>query len=172
LALSRREGKIKASDEGGRKMTGEQGSIEEILELAIAREMEAYRLYMDMANRVVNPMTRKMFEDLAQEELEHKGKLELEVLKTGRVLPTAKLDLSDYMTSDGPKIDMDYRDILVGAIQKEKISFRLYVDLAAAVEDGESREVLLSLAEEEARHKLRFEIEYDNLTAGGKQVSS
>jgi rubrerythrin len=152
-------------------MAGEQGSIEEILELAIDREVEAYRLYMDLASRTATPMTRKMFEDLAQEELEHKGKLELEVLKTGKVLRTAKLNLSDYMTSDEPKIDMDYKDILVGAIQKEKISFRLYVDLAAAVEDGESHEVLLSLAEEEAKHKLRFEIEYDNLTAGGKQES-
>jgi rubrerythrin len=150
---------------------GEQESIEEILELAIAREAEAYKLYMDLSKRTATPMTRKMFEDLAQEELEHKAKLELEVLKRGKVLLPSKFNLSDYRTSDGPKVDMDYRDILVGAIQKEKISFRLYVDLAAAVEDGESHEVLLSLAEEEAKHKLRFEIEYDNLTAGGKQES-
>ena len=88
------------------------------------------------------------------------------------MLPTAKFNLSDYMTSDEPKVDMDYRDILVRAMEKEKISFRLYVDLAAVVEDGECREVLIALAEEEARHKLRFEIEYDNLTAGGKRKLS
>jgi rubrerythrin len=153
-------------------MAGEQGSIEEILELAIDREMEAYRLYMDMANRAASSMSRKMFEDLAQEELEHKGKLELEVLKTGKVLRTAKLNLSDYMTSDEPKVDMDYRDILVKAREKEKISFRLYVDLAAVVEEGECREVLLALAEEEARHKLRFEMELANLTAREEPSSS
>ena len=146
-------------------MAGEQGFIEEILEFAIEREMEAYKLYLDMADRMASSMSRKMFEDLAQEELEHKGKLELEVLKTGRVLPTAKLNLSDYVTSDEPKVDMDYRDILAGAMEKERLSFRLYVDLAAVIEDKGCRDVLISLAEEEARHKLRFEMELDNLTA-------
>jgi len=153
-------------------MAGEQGFIEEILEFAIEREMEAYKLYLDMADRMASSMSRKMFEDLAQEELEHKGKLELEVLKTGRVLPTAKLNLSDYVTSDEPKVDMDYRDILAGAMEKERLSFRLYVDLAAVIEDKGCRDVLISLAEEEARHKLRFEMELDNLTARERPSSS
>jgi rubrerythrin len=48
------------------------------------------------------------------------------------------------------------------AIKKERISVRLYVDLAAIVEDAGAREMLLSLAQEEAGHKARFEIEYEN----------
>jgi rubrerythrin len=37
------------------------------------------------------------------------------------------------------------------------------------VEDEQSRRTLLELAEEEARHKMRFEIEYDRLLAGRRQ---
>ena len=36
-----------------------------------------------------------------------------------------------------------------------------YSDLAAATEDDSVRTTLLALAQEEAKHKLRFEIEYD-----------
>jgi len=63
--------------------------------------------------------------------------------------------------------DRDYKDVLMFAIKKERISVRLYVDLAAIVEDAGSREVLLSLAEEEAGHKARFEIEYEKLLVKG-----
>jgi len=37
------------------------------------------------------------------------------------------------------------------------------VNLVASVLDEESREVLLAIAEEEVKHKLRFETEYDLL---------
>ena len=58
---------------------------------------------------------------------------------------------------------MDYKDILLLAIEKEEASFRTYVNLLPTVHDQASREVLLAIAEEEVKHKLRFEIEYDIL---------
>ena len=60
---------------------GEMTTIGEILEFAIAREAEAVHLYMAMAERVKDPATVKFFEDLVSEELEHKSRLELEVMK-------------------------------------------------------------------------------------------
>jgi len=53
--------------------------------------------------------------------------------------------------------------MLILAIKKEKVSFRLYVDMAELVDEAELREMLLTLAEEEARHKVRFEMEYDKI---------
>ena len=47
--------------------------------------------------------------------------------------------------------------------EKEEAAFRTYVHLVANVHDEESREVLLALAEEEVKHKLRFETEYNEL---------
>ena len=46
-------------------------------------------------------------------------------------------------------------------MKKEKAAFRMYSDMAAAVEDDELKRTLLALAQEEAKHKLRFEVEYD-----------
>jgi rubrerythrin len=58
---------------------------------------------------------------------------------------------------------MDYKDMLLLGIEKEEASFRTYVTLIGTVHDQESREALLAIAEEEVKHKLRFELEYDML---------
>ncbi len=80
-------------------------------------------------------------------------------MKIGEVV--ADFNISNYVMQGGEPIEMDYEDLLVFAIKKEDKSINLYSDLAKIVKDKESREVLLSLAEEEAKHKARFEIEYD-----------
>jgi rubrerythrin len=46
-------------------------------------------------------------------------------------------------------------------MKKEKAAFKLYTDLATSVSDENLRSVFKMLAQEEAKHKLRFEIEYD-----------
>ena len=72
------------------------------------------------------------------------------------------LKIADYVVETEPKPDMDYRDALVLAMQKEKAAFKLYTALAAASEDEALKSLFLSLAQEEAKHKLRFELEYDD----------
>ena len=140
---------------------------DEILEFAIAREVEANNFYMALAERVASPEIRKVFEDLAKEELEHKAKLELEVMKTGKVLPVPEkvtIPEHDYIVSDDQSLlDMDYKDILMLGMEKEEASFRTYVNLVAQAKDVECSELLLALAEEEVKHKIRFETEYDLL---------
>ena len=140
----------------------------EILEFAVAREVEAYHFFMALAGRVTNLGTRRAFEDFAKEELEHKAKLELEIMKMGKSVlvveekpPGGK---EDYMVSaDGPPLDMDYKDMLMLGMEKEEASFRTYVNLLPSVDSEESREILLAIAEEEIKHKLRFQLEYDML---------
>lgn len=139
---------------------------DEIMELAIAREEDANKFFLALAARVKNPEMRKVFEDLAAEELEHKARLELEIMKKGRVVTaTKKLELEEEADTEVVRemLDMDYKDMLLMGMQKEESSFRLYVDLAARVSGEDSYETLLALAEEEVKHKMRFEIEYDNL---------
>jgi rubrerythrin len=145
---------------------------EEILQFAIAREVEANRFYLALAERVKDEQMRKIFEDLADEELEHKAKLELEVMKSGKVLPAEQkvtIPEHEYIVSDDERpLDMDYKDMLMLGMEKEESAFRTYINLIPNVEDDESREVLLALAEEEVRHKIRFENEYDMLLKKGK----
>ncbi len=146
---------------------GKINSDQEILEFAIAKEIEAYNFFMALAGRVDNDLVRKAFENMAREELEHKAKLELEVLKTGRTVSdkdTAARPENDYIISDSDaQFDMDYSDLLLLGIEKEDAAFRIYVTMAAKARDEESREMFLALAEEEIKHKIRFQTEYDLL---------
>jgi rubrerythrin len=143
------------------------GSDQEILEFAIFRENEAHNFYMALASRVQDPQMRHVFEDLAAEELEHKARLELEIIKTGKTISKEQHSArpsSEYIISDSPsQLDIDYKDALLLGMEKEEASFRTYVNLIANAHNEQSQEVLLALAEEEVKHKLRFETEYDRL---------
>ena len=104
-------------------------TIGEILEFAIAREAEAVNLYMAMARRVTDPSMVKFFEDLVSEELEHKSRLELEVMKEGLVART--VGVVPETSADDPPVSPDqvakemiYPDALTLAILKERRSFR------------------------------------------------
>jgi rubrerythrin len=143
----------------------------EILEFAIGREANAHQFFVDLANQMDNPTMRLLFEIFAKEELRHKAVLELEVMKRGKVVAapqdTADLDQTDIMVAIDSETNMNYKNALLLAMSKETKSFRLYLDLVAMMKDKESREILLSLAEEEAAHKLRFETEYDAVIKRG-----
>jgi rubrerythrin len=140
---------------------------DEILEMAVAREVDANRFYEALAARSKDPHIRNIFLELAAEELEHKAKLELEIMKTGRVVDASKTPagLKDDQQDYSPIVlNIDFKDILLMGVQKEEASFRLYVDLAAMATDHDSKEMLLAIAEEEAGHKLRFQIIFDYLS--------
>jgi rubrerythrin len=144
---------------------GDMTTIGEILEFAIARETEAVHFYMAMADKVSDPATVKFFEDLVSEELEHKSRLELEVMKEGVVAGT--VGVLPEASGGGPPISPDqiaeqmvYTEALSLAIQKERRSFRLYVRLAGLVTDEALRETLAALAEQEARHLVMLEEKY------------
>jgi rubrerythrin len=145
-------------------------SDDEILQFAIGREVSAHQFFTDLAEQMDNPTMRLLFENFAKEELRHKAMLELEVMKRGLVVPAAidvdSLDQTDVMVAIDPELGIDYQNALILSINKEAKSFRLYVELAAIVKDKQSRETLLSLAQEEAKHELRFEIEYGAATKG------
>ena len=145
----------------------EPESDDEILQFAINKEIEAYNFYLALASRVADQRIREVFEELAQEELEHKARLELEVMKTGKTIAVEENPVRperSYIVSNDPSpLDMDYKDMLMLGMEKEEAAFRTYVNLVASVSNEKSREVLLALAEEEVRHKLRFQTEYDTL---------
>ena len=141
------------------------GSADEILEFAIEREQEAADFYTDLSGKMEQPAIRQVFLDFAEEEKRHKSKLE--AIKEGKLLASAEkkvkdLKIADYLVDvDAEQESLDYQQALILAMKKEKVAFKLYSNLAASTEDEDLRSTLLSLAQEEAKHKLRFEIEYD-----------
>jgi len=146
---------------------GKISSDQEILEFAISKENEARNFFLALASRVKDSQMREVFEDLAEEELEHKAKLELEIMKTGKTISTEQppaRQVNDYIITDSPSpLDIDYKDALLLGMEKEEASFRTYINLIPNVQNERSREVLLALAQEEVKHKLRFETEYNML---------
>ncbi|OHB79175.1 MAG: hypothetical protein A2Z25_18730 [Planctomycetes bacterium RBG_16_55_9] len=139
----------------------------EILEFAISKEVEAYYFYLAVARRVENLQIRELLENLAVEELGHKERLELEMIKSGRTVTAKQRPLrpdSDYILSDSDApLDMEGKDVLLLGIEKEEASFRMYVNFVASVRQEQSQDLLLALAEEEVKHKIRFEAAYDEL---------
>ncbi len=138
--------------------------IDDILDFAIENEQGAVDFYRELASKSNKPEVRDLFEEYAKEEEVHKANLE--AVKAGQTLKpisTKVLDLKlgDYLVAVEPTTNMDYQAALVLAMKREKAAFRLYTALAAKVEDGELRNLFLRLAQEEAKHKLHFEIEYD-----------
>jgi rubrerythrin len=140
---------------------GKVDSINDILEFAIEREIEANQLYMYMAKRMKTAVMSKMCEAFAQEELEHKDKLEMELIKQGKIV--RQFDISAYTMEVGDPINMNYDELLMFAIKKEQTSIDFYTDLAEIVKDKESRDMLLALADEETIHKLQFAAGHNSL---------
>jgi rubrerythrin len=140
-------------------------SVDEVLDFAIGQEEEAAQFYTDLAGRMDRPWMSKIFKDFAQEEMGHKRKL-LDV-KAGKKLAPVEgrildLKIGDYLVDVEPKPDMDYQQALILAMKKEKKAFKMYTDLAAAADDENLQNLFAGLAQEEAKHKLRFEVEYDD----------
>jgi rubrerythrin len=108
---------------------------------------------------------RDLLMGFAQEEARHKAKLM--AVKDGQKLLSsgsriADLKIADYLVDVEPTDDINLQDALILAMKREKAAFRLYTDLAARVDDAELRDLFLGLAQEEAKHKLYFETQYDD----------
>jgi rubrerythrin len=145
----------------------EKNKIEEILDFAIEREQEAHDFYMDLAKKMDRVGMKEIFTHFAGEELGHKAKLQR--VKDGKKLltPTSTkimdLKIGDYLVEVNPNEELDYQRALILAMKREKSSYKLYNDIASSTGDAEIKELFLALAQEEAKHKLRFEVEYDEV---------
>ena len=140
-------------------------SVNEILDFAIQAEEEAAQFYTDLSEKMSRTSMRGIFKGFAQEEMGHKAKL-LKIKKAG-TLESSKtevmdLKIGDYLVDVDPDSDLTYQKALILAMKKEKAAFKLYSDMAQATSDPGIKDLFLMLAQEEAKHKLRFEIEYDD----------
>jgi rubrerythrin len=136
-------------------------SVNEILEYAIANEQDAVDFYTGYAD-VVKGELKNVFLEFAQEEIKHKARLIK--IKEERIFSFSQeniqgLSISDYTTNFS--LDMGYQDALILAMAKEKAAFKLYTYLSEKTDIPLLKVFFLSLAQEESKHKLRFEIEYD-----------
>ena len=140
-------------------------SVDKILDFAIEKEEDAFQFYTDLAAKMDRPHMKQVFEQFAKEEKGHKAKLQ--AVKEGKLLVSAEKKVMDLKIGDNlVEVDLDasldYQQALTLAMKAEKSAYKLYNDLANSTDDDNLKATLLNLAQEEAKHKLRFEIEYDD----------
>lgn len=139
---------------------------DEVLDFAINEEELAIQFYTELAEKTGTRHMRSVFLEFADEERAHKGKL-LSVQKgkkfwlSEELVPDLKI--ADYVVDMSTENIENYEDALVVAMKKEKAAFKLYTRLSEMVDSPQTAQLLKGLAQEEAKHKLRFEIEYDDM---------
>ena len=141
-------------------------STDEVLDFAINAEQEAINFYSNLYNRTNNENMKLAYREFILEEKSHKDKLQK--LKADGTLSgielkkVTDLKISDYIVEQQIHDNMDYQESLVVAMLKEKAAYKLYTDLAEISDSEELKKMFKYLALEEAKHKLKFEIEYDD----------
>ena len=147
----------------------EWNNLEDILDFAIDNEIAAADFYTDLAEKVKNRHSQVLFRDFAKEEKRHQKILE-NIKVGGRLKPANEeipdLKIGDYLVEVDSDKDLNYQDALILAMKREKAAFKLYTDLANSSGSAEIKELFASLAQEEAKHKLSFETEYDQYVLG------
>ncbi len=147
-------------------------NLTEIIDFAIAKEIEASEFYRTVSEQETFSGKKEMFLEFASEERKHQALLE--DLKSGKI--DAKLDdyefewitdirRSDYTDDITYKPGMPYNDILLLAAKREEKALALYNNLLANADTDEARKVFKILCQEEAKHKLELETMLDDYMA-------
>ena len=145
-------------------------NIDEILDYAISREKTAAALYVDLAELADRPGMREAFLEFAKEEEGHRR--HLESIRAGElpaltVHQVQNLGIADHLVELEPTAATTYAEGLIVAIKAEQAAQELYTGLAEATDDPNLAAVFTVLAGEEAKHKQRFELEYEEAVLEG-----
>jgi len=146
-----------------------EATFENVMAFAAENEKAAFELYEMMKDAAKKQSAKVMFGELAAEELKHKrffDKVTEENVPDVQLKEVTDLKISDYLVDVEFKSDMEYQDILIMAMKREESAVKLYNDMAAQIENPKLEKLLKFMAQEEAKHKLRLETEYDENVLG------
>ncbi|MDP2646056.1 MAG: ferritin family protein [Desulfobacterales bacterium] len=147
-------------------------NITEIIDFAIGKEIEAAQFYRQVSRMEGFSGTREMFAGFAKEEEKHQKMLEN--LKQGALDKSlagydfkwiVDIRRSDYAVDMEYKEAMSYNEILMLAMKREEKALRLYNAFLKEAQTQDMKTVFKVLCQEEAKHKLRLETEYDDYMA-------
>lgn len=150
--------------------------LSEIIDLAIQREEEAYDFYMNIHNKLEDPSIKDTVKFIAKEEKKHKAFLVN--YRNGDYGPDAlrMTDVVEYKIAEyleEPEITKETKreDVYLIASHRESRSHQFYTKLAKMHDQGDLKDMLLKMANEELKHKEKMEYLYANTafpqTAGG-----
>jgi rubrerythrin len=142
-------------------------NLRALIDTAIRREEEAHAFYMDIHGRVEDPAAAETVLWIAGEELKHKAFLEK--YRAGgfggaglRLSEVVAYKIAEYQAEPEIAPRMDSAEVYLVAAHREKRSHGFYSELAGAHPDGEVRDLLRRMANEELKHKEKMEYLYAN----------
>ena len=139
--------------------------LNEIIDFAIEEERKAFELYSKTAEKVDDKGASEMLKSMADMEKGHEQKLK--TFKEGKVEKfeaekVQDLKIGDYLVDVEINENTSVQDVLIFAIKSEKKSYDLYTDLSKVYVDQDKKEFLLTLADDELKHKNDLEKYYDD----------
>ena len=140
-------------------------TLQDILEFAMDKENASYRLYHEAAALAESIASRKMFEEMAEEEAGHQrliAGLDRETVAKYAFPHVPNLKIGDYLHDVAYRPGMTFQEILIFAMKEEEKAVQLYTQAEALTGDPELKKLLQMLANEEKRHKFKLEALYDD----------
>jgi len=150
--------------------------IADILDLAIQREQEAYNFYMHIYGYVEDQSVKDTLEFIAGEEKKHKaflvnyreGNYGADALQMS---DSVDYKIAEYLEEPEIEENMKSQDVYLIAAHRESRSHQFYTEIAGLHAEGDTKSMLLKMANEELKHKEKMEYLYTNTafpqTSGG-----
>ncbi len=139
-------------------------SMDDVINFAIDREINAMEYYQQCADRAKNPGIKKFFEEMVEEEQRHRDLLkELNPVDLGEIkLPEVEnLKISDYLVDVKFHEGLTYQEALTLAMKKEEKAHAFYAAWQTKCMHEKTAKVFELLAKEELKHKRKIETIYD-----------
>lgn len=154
----------------------ENKTVAEVIATAISREEEAYFFYMDLHEQAEDEDVRDTLEWMAGEEKKHRkflvgyrdGGYGADAL---RMTAVVEYKIAEYLEEPESEGEIDSTKAYLIAAHREARSHLFYTEMANLHPHGETKQVLLKMANEELKHKEKMEYLYANTafpqTSGG-----
>ncbi len=142
-------------------------SIDDIIQYAIDKEIEAAEFYEAAAKNIKLVGAEHVLNDYAAEERKHEQilkelKTDKNKIKGYKFEKIQDIKRSDFLVEMEYRPDMDYVELMRLAMKREEKASKLYSSLAESAEEPEFAEFFNVLAQEELKHKNELETMYDD----------
>ena len=142
--------------------------LTDLLDTAIYKEIASQAFYIAGQKKTQDPGAKALMKELAEEELRHSQLLKnlkekgLEKLGWHRE-NVPNLMISEYFTGGETLEGAGLQDTLISAMKREQQSVDFYSRMMGVIRDKDAKRLCQKLVGEELKHKLKFEIFYDDL---------
>ena len=139
--------------------------VEEIIKFAIGEEIKAAELYEKYAKIIKEPGAEQLLNAMSFMERGHEQKLR-KLEETGsdtlaKIGEVSDLQISDFLVEKELTEESSLQDVFIFAMKAEQKAFELYTRLAELEISTDTVRLFRELAEEERKHKLDLESEYE-----------